>query len=68
VLLRLIGKHDRIRTAPSRLDAMKVLLPSIRSSSAEITTRFEREIRVHASLRHPNIAELYTAFSSMTSC
>lgn len=45
-----------------RLDAMKVLLPSVRSSSADITSRFEREIRVHASLRHPNIAELYTAF------
>lgn len=58
-----MGALYKVRNRISqRLDAMKVLLPSVRSSSAEITSRFEREIRVHASLRHPNIAELYTAF------
>ncbi len=58
-----MGALYKVRNRISqRLDAMKVLLPSVRSSSADITSRFEREIRVHASLRHPNIAELYTAF------
>lgn len=58
-----IGALYRVRNRISdRVDAMKVLLPSIQSSSPEITNRFQREIRVHASLRHPNIAELYTAF------
>ncbi|WP_321477324.1 serine/threonine-protein kinase [uncultured Paludibaculum sp.] len=58
-----MGALYKVRNRIShRVDAMKVLLPSVRSSSTEITGRFEREIQVHASLRHPNIAELYTAF------
>jgi serine/threonine-protein kinase len=44
-----------------RLEAMKVLLPE-RTATAEITERFKREIQMLASLNHPNIARLNTAF------
>jgi eukaryotic-like serine/threonine-protein kinase len=43
-----------------RLDAMKVLLPD-REDDPQLHQRFEREIRVHASLHHSNIAALHTA-------
>ena len=43
-----------------RLDAMKVLLPDLRQA-ADLAERFSREIKVHASLVHPNIASLHTA-------
>jgi len=43
-----------------RLDAMKVLLPDLRQA-ADLAERFSREIKVHASLVHPNIAALHTA-------
>jgi serine/threonine-protein kinase len=43
-----------------RLEAMKVLLPDLREA-ADLAERFSREIKVHASLVHPNIAALHTA-------
>jgi serine/threonine protein kinase len=43
-----------------RLDAMKVLLPA-GQDDPQLHQRFEREIRVQASLQHPNIAALHTA-------
>ena len=43
-----------------RVDAMKVLLPDLRQA-ADLAERFSREIKVHASLVHPNIAALHTA-------
>ena len=45
-----------------RIEAMKVLLPSLAGRS-EFVARFMREIKVLASLEHPNIAALRTAFS-----
>ena len=43
-----------------RVEAMKVLLPDLREAG-ELAERFAREIKVHASLIHPNIASLHTA-------
>jgi len=43
-----------------RVDALKVLLPDLRQA-ADLAERFSREIKVHASLVHPNIASLHTA-------
>jgi serine/threonine-protein kinase len=43
-----------------RLEAMKVLLPDLREAG-DLAERFSREIKVHASLVHPNIAALHTA-------
>jgi eukaryotic-like serine/threonine-protein kinase len=43
-----------------RTDAMKVLLPDLRQAP-DLAERFSREIKVHASLVHPNIASLHTA-------
>jgi serine/threonine-protein kinase len=43
-----------------RIEAMKVLLPDLRQA-ADLAERFNREIKVHASLVHPNIAALHTA-------
>jgi serine/threonine protein kinase len=43
-----------------RVEAMKVLLPNL-EGSPDLAERFSREIRVHASLSHPNIAALHTA-------
>jgi serine/threonine protein kinase len=57
-----IGCVYKVRHAIShRNEAMKVLLPN-RPGSEEIGERFLREIRVLASLDHPNIADLRTAF------
>lgn len=44
-----------------RLEAMKVLLPE-RTGTLESAERFRREIQMLASLNHPNIARLNTAF------
>ncbi|MCU1260039.1 MAG: serine/threonine protein kinase [Bryobacterales bacterium] len=46
-----------------RLEALKVLLPEV-SDFAGIDERFLREIKVQASLQHPNIALLHNAFRS----
>ncbi len=43
-----------------RIQAMKVLLPDLRQA-ADLAERFNREIKVHTSLVHPNIAALHTA-------
>ena len=43
-----------------RVEALKVLLPDL-SDQAELADRFMREIKVLASLSHPNIAGLHTA-------
>ncbi len=45
-----------------RVEAMKVLLPDF-ESNAELAERFIREIRLQASLSHPNIASLHNALS-----
>jgi serine/threonine-protein kinase len=45
----------------NRVAAMKIVLPDL-EADAELADRFLREIRVHASLDHPNIARLSTAF------
>jgi serine/threonine protein kinase len=46
-----------------RVEAMKVLLPSLAGRS-DFVARFMREIKVLASLDHPNIAALRTAFTA----
>jgi serine/threonine-protein kinase len=57
-----IGQVYQVRhTISQRTEAMKVLLPN-RPATEEIGERFLREIRVLASLDHPNIAALHTAF------
>ncbi len=44
----------------NRIEAMKVLVPDLRSQS-ELAERFLREMQMHASLTHPNIAAMHTA-------
>jgi eukaryotic-like serine/threonine-protein kinase len=46
-----------------RIEAMKVLLPDL-AQQGELASRFMREIKVLASLEHPNIAQLRTAFTA----
>ncbi len=46
-----------------RMEAAKILLPDV-SAMAGIDERFLREIKVQASLQHPNIAQLHNAFRS----
>ena len=56
-----MGKVFRVRNRLSdRAEAMKVVLPS-REGDADLVERFLREIKVQASLDHPNIAGLHTA-------
>jgi hypothetical protein len=56
-----MGKVFRVRSLlTEREEAMKVVLPDVEENAA-LVDRFLREIKVHASLRHPNIAELRTA-------
>ena len=56
-----MGAVYRVRNLLShREEAMKVVLPG--GDERQADERFLREIRVQASLRHPNIAELRTAF------
>jgi serine/threonine-protein kinase len=43
-----------------RIEAMKVLLPDL-ASTPELGERFVREIRLQASMNHPNIASLHNA-------
>ncbi len=57
-----IGQVYQVRHAISqRVEAMKVLLTA-QAGPEEVSERFLREIRVLASLDHPNIAALHTAF------
>jgi serine/threonine protein kinase len=56
-----MGKVYRVRSLlTEREEAMKLLLADV-EDNPDLVDRFLREIKVHASLRHPNIAELRTA-------
>src|SRR6266542_1617939 len=56
-----MGKVYKVRNLISdRVEAMKVLLPDL-EHEPELADRFMREIKVQASLQHPNIASLHTA-------
>jgi eukaryotic-like serine/threonine-protein kinase len=56
-----MGKVFRVRSLlTGREEAMKVVLPDL-DDDTTVADRFLREIKVHASLQHPNIAALYTA-------
>jgi eukaryotic-like serine/threonine-protein kinase len=58
-----MGKVYKVRnTLSDRIEAMKVLLPDL-SDQKDLADRFLREIKVLASLHHPNIAELRTALT-----
>src|ERR1700730_1911827 len=46
-----------------RIEAMKVLLPDL-AATPDLAARFQREIKLTASLDHPNIAALRTAFTA----
>ena len=46
-----------------RVEAMKVLLPDL-AQQGDLANRFMREIKLLASLEHPNIAQLRTAFTA----
>ncbi len=59
-----MGRVYRVRNVISdRIDAMKVLLPDL-AGRQELAARFLREIKLMASLNHPNIAALRTAFTA----
>jgi eukaryotic-like serine/threonine-protein kinase len=59
-----MGKVYQVRNVLSdRVEAMKVVLPDLAGRS-EFAARFMREIKVLASLDHPNIAALRTAFTA----
>ncbi len=56
-----MGKVYKVRNVISdRIEAMKILLPDL-ATEPELADRFVREIKVLASLNHPNIAALHTA-------
>jgi serine/threonine-protein kinase len=56
-----MGKVFKVRNViHDRIEAMKVLLPDT-DASPDLAERFAREIRLVASLEHPNIASLRTA-------
>ncbi len=56
-----MGKVYKVRNVLSdRVEAMKVLLPNL-ADQKDLADRFLREIKVLASLNHPNIAVLRTA-------
>jgi eukaryotic-like serine/threonine-protein kinase len=56
-----MGRVYKVRNVISdRIEAMKVLLPDLEGNPG-LADRFMREIKVQASLDHPNIAALYTA-------
>ncbi len=57
-----MGKVYKVKnTISDRVDALKILLPNL-ADDPELADRFTREIKVLASLNHPNIAGLRTAF------
>jgi eukaryotic-like serine/threonine-protein kinase len=56
-----MGRVYKVRNVISdRVEAMKVLLPDLEGNPS-LADRFMREIKVQASLDHPNIAALHTA-------
>ncbi len=58
-----MGKVYKVRNIISdRVEAMKILLPDL-TSHQSLADRFLREIRLLASLNHPNIASLRTALT-----
>lgn len=67
-----MGEVYKVRNVLSeRIEAMKVLLPDVVSSATAegssgtpLAERFQREIKVQATLDHPNIAKLYTALTN----
>ena len=59
-----MGKVYQVRNViTDRVEAMKVVLPDLAGRN-EFATRFMREIKLLASLDHPNIAALRTAFTA----
>ena len=59
-----MGKVFLVRNVLSdRVEAMKIILPDLAARS-EFVSRFTREIKTLASLDHPNIAALRTAFTA----
>jgi len=59
-----MGKVYKVRNVISdRVEAMKVRLPDL-AGQKDLADRFLREIKVLASLNHPNIAALQTAFTA----
>jgi len=59
-----MGAVYRVRnTLTDREEAMKVVLPGA-EATGELADRFLREIRIQASLQHPHIAAIRTAFRS----
>lgn len=57
-----MGKVFRVRhLITNRIEALKVIA-SAGAASGEMLERFQREIRALATLHHPNIAGLHTAF------
>jgi eukaryotic-like serine/threonine-protein kinase len=56
-----MGKVFKVRNIISgAVEAMKVLLPNLQHEP-ELADRFVREIKVQASLQHPNITAFHTA-------
>jgi serine/threonine-protein kinase len=56
-----MGRVYKVRNLISdRIEALKVLLPDLQTDPA-LVDRFLREIKVQATLSHPNIASLHTA-------
>ena len=56
-----MGRVYKVRNVISdRMEAMKVLLPDLQHE-AGVGDRFMREIKLQATLKHPNIAQLFTA-------
>ncbi len=59
-----MGRVYKVRNVISdRIEAMKVLLPDL-AGRQDLAARFLREIKLLASLNHPNIAALRTAFTA----
>jgi eukaryotic-like serine/threonine-protein kinase len=59
-----MGRVYKVRNSISdRVEAMKILLPDL-AGREELAARFLREIKLLASLNHPNIAQLRTAFTN----
>ena len=59
-----MGRVYKVRnTISDRIEAMKILLPDL-AGRQELAARFLREIKLLASLNHPNIAQLRTAFTN----
>ena len=58
-----MGKVYKVRnTISDRIEAMKILLPDL-AGQKDLADRFLREIKLLASLSHPNIAALRTALT-----